>query len=296
MANVLSTTTTRAALVRDRARPRRCRRCRAPGWSASRPTRRASRAAARRRRAVGSREVGRGPVDAGRRVAPAATSRNVPPYASCGSTTWSPGPDERAQHRVLGGHAAREREAARRALERRRGTPRARRGSGCRCGRTRSRGACRPRPGRTSSRGGSGVTTAPVAGSAGWPAWIARVSKPGRSARRVALTPGALDRRGSRARRERLSTPTGWPPSSTSTAADRVERARTSSRAPARRCPIIGIAGRMIVAHRTVEHRGSRNARSMSESSSSVPLTSLAASGGSLLTLTPPPATRRARA
>ena len=49
----------------------------------------------------------------------------MPPYASSGMITWSPGASS-AQHRVLGGHAAREREAVRARPRATRGTPRAR--------------------------------------------------------------------------------------------------------------------------------------------------------------------------
>ena len=80
------------------------------------------------------------PLDARRARAPSTTSRNVPPYASSGMTTWSPG-REQPQHRVLGGHAAREREPVRARPRATPGTPRARGGWGCRCGRTRSPGA-----------------------------------------------------------------------------------------------------------------------------------------------------------
>ena len=59
---------------------------------------------------------------------------------------------EQPQHRVLGRHAAGEREAVERALERRQALLVARGGWGCRCARTRSPRACRPPRARTSTR------------------------------------------------------------------------------------------------------------------------------------------------
>ena len=57
-------------------------------------------------------EAGAGSCRSPQAVATLSNSRKVPPYASSGSTTWSPGPAQRADHGVLGGQAAGEREPA----------------------------------------------------------------------------------------------------------------------------------------------------------------------------------------
>ena len=101
---------------------------------------------------VGIRQVGRGPVDPGLGVHPGNETERAAVRVE-GQDHVMAGTEQRAQDRVLRGHPAREREAARPHPRASRGTPPARRASGCRSGRTRSRRACRRRPGRTSWRG-----------------------------------------------------------------------------------------------------------------------------------------------
>ena len=126
----------RRAARRPRGRPRRaprCRRCRAAGWSASRPrppwsARAGSRRATASTSATGGRACARAPT----RCATLSKSRKVPPYASSGITTWSPGRHS-ARSRVSS--AASPEANAKPALappRARRGTPRARSGSGWR--------------------------------------------------------------------------------------------------------------------------------------------------------------------
>ena len=82
-----------------------------------------------------------------------------------------------AQHGVLGGHAAGEREAVPRAFERR--EARLERGRVGLPVRAYSKPWCSPTPSCANVVASViGVTTAPVRGSGSWPAWIARVSNP----------------------------------------------------------------------------------------------------------------------
>ena len=188
---------------------------------------------------------------------------------------------ERAQDGVLGGETAREREAVPRVLERR--DARLERVSG-----------------RVAAAGVFVAAVLPDRFLRERRRQADRHARPRRSPRRAPAPRGS---RASRTRRhrwligscgarsarndstsERVSTPIGWPPSSTSTDGPCSRHATT--RGTGSPTPIIGIGGVMTSAIGRSSTPSSRNVRSISSSSRSVPTTSLAASGNSLVTLT----------
>ena len=242
---------TRAARVREPRRPRRCRRSSSSGFvgvsihtmpclaAATRPRARPDRArshAVQRCRGVRAR---------------AATSRNVPPYASFGMITWSPGSSVR---RIASSAASplANAEPVARAFERR--DARLHRGAR-RVGAARVLVAAvlaRPRPARTWSRGVIGGTTAPVCGSGSWPAWMARVSNP---SPRSCL--GA-------AREEPEHVGAGQHADRMTAVEHEHRRARSrhsTTRATGSPMPIIGIGRAHHVGDRPVEHRRRRGTR-----------------------------------
>ena len=110
--------------------------------------------------------------------APRRTAGSVPPYASSGISTWSPGAAERAEQAVLGRQPGGERQPA---------APPSRAARHCsravRVGLADRLYSYPPRSPPTPSClyvdvAWIGTLTAPVAGSGSCPAWMARVSKP----------------------------------------------------------------------------------------------------------------------
>ena len=156
-----------------------------------------------------------------------------------------------------------------------------------------------------------GVTTAPVVGSG----WLTRVDRPGlEPAPRHGLplprtaSAGSHPRHAVRAVRSSPSAPgarnaehvAAAEQADRMTAVEHQQRGGTiellhEHRPPARRCRSSASPGSSPRAPVGRARSGSRNARSMSESSSSIPLTSFAASGGSLLTDTTTCDTPRSR-
>ena len=239
---------TRVARVRELARPRRCRRSTAPGWSASRSTPAGSRRATRAASASRSPRSTAVHVDAVALV----HARDEPERAAVrvGRDDHVVAGIERAQDRVLGREAAREREAVPRAFERREARLErvARRVAAARVLvapvladrvlRERRREADR----RDDRAGGRDRAPGP------------RGSRASRSRGRCSGSRHGdrRARRGTRARRSASSTPIGWPPSSTST--DGPCSRHSTTRATGSPIPIIGIGALHDVADRTVEH------------------------------------------
>ena len=208
--------------------------------------------------------------------------RNVPPYASSASTTWSPGPSS-AQDRVLGGQAAGERRARARApssvgqarLERSAGRVAA-------AAVLVTRVLADRAPGRTSSTGVIGVHhRAGAPGRApdrrGWPG--SRTRAPTVGARRHGRRP-PRPARGTPSTSDRVSTPIGRPPSSTSTAGAVSSSSTASSTGSP--MPTVGSGGLITSLDRPVEHRrvAEREVHER-ELARPRPITSAAASGGS---------------
>ena len=138
-----------------------------------------------------------GVLDAPAGSAPWRTAGSVPPYASSGSTTWSPGPQHGAQQRCPRRPARRRTPARARRPRARPGTPPARSGSGWPSGCTRSRRAARrPRPACTSRSGGSARPPTRCSGPApaprGSPASRTRTARPCRARLPRSLISGRL--------------------------------------------------------------------------------------------------------
>ena len=160
----------RAARRGRRLRPRRCRRCRASGSSASRPTPPSSRRPSRRASASGDR-AGR-PRSSRRRSAQHLRHEpERPAVRVVRDDDVVAGREQRASTASSAASPLANARPWRRALERRDARLRARPAWGCPTGRTRSPGPRRPRPGANVVARWIGTTTAPVAGSASWPAW-----------------------------------------------------------------------------------------------------------------------------
>src|SRR5262249_48193064 len=205
-----------------------------------------------------------------------------------------------AEDGVLGGHATRERDAVRRAVE-----P----GDAGLQGRTRRVGAAgvlvpavapprvlheRRRQGdRRDDRARRGVGLLPrvhgprlerVAIARGRVVASLSPKSPGPATpKRPAAHPGDLDAR-NESTSDRVSTPTGWPPSSTRT--DGARSSWATSAETGSPMPTIGIAGLMISFSGRSSTDASPKARSMRSSSLTTPLTSFAANGCSVVTLT----------
>ena len=202
-----------------------------------------------------------------------------------GMITRSPGV-EQPQHRVLGGHAAGEREAVRRAFERREALLVRGAGWGCRCA-AYSKPECLPTSSLHERRRQRDRRDDRAGRRVGGLAVVDRASRSRLSWKGVRSWAGLRGARSARnaSTSERVSTPTGWPPSSTSTAVHCSSRSTTSRhrladrRASAARAPSPRRRGGRA-------HAGSWNALSMSGSSDTAPDTSFAASGRSVVVAT----------